>query len=300
VGLLLPDGTIDGFGSRTSLGNRVIPNRSNRPDEGVMSGDKDPPTANEPKAGDPPTPRKWWERPSVQFAGMVIFSAAAVISQAQTNPPAPPPRPAGVSGRLVPKPQPAATAEAKRHLDLGEDLYRRKEYAKAIEEFTIAIRAYPDYDEAYYHRGLAHGDFKRLDEAITDFTTAARLAPQKAEPFYRRGQVYAHLERFAEAVADYTEAIRLTPSNPEIRGRILYDRARAHFLGRSYPAASADCTAMLRLIPGAAEAYLLRGQATEADGDPAGATRDFREARRLDPEMYRLARAEWPTLPENP
>ncbi|MCE9562462.1 MAG: tetratricopeptide repeat protein [Planctomycetes bacterium] len=193
-----------------------------------------------------------------------------------------------------------ATAEAKRHLDLGEDLYRRQEYASAIEEFTIAIRAYPDYDEAYYHRGLAHGDFKRLDEAITDFTTAARLAPQKTEPFYRRGQVYAHLERFAEAVADYTEAIRLTPSNPEVRGRILYDRARAHFLSRSYPAASADCTAMLRLIPGAAEAYLLRGQSTEATGDPKAAIPDFREAKRLDPSMYRAARTEWPTLPENP
>jgi len=57
---------------------------------------------------------------------------------------------------------------------------------------------------------------------------------------------------------------------------------------------------MLRLIPGAAEAYLLRGQASEAAGDPAAALSDLREARRLDPKMYRAARADWPTLPENP
>ena len=80
----------------------------------------------------------------------------------------------------------------------------------------------------------------------------------------------------------------------------MYDRARAHFLSRSYPAATEDCTAMLRLIPGAAEAYLLRGQASEAAGDPAAALSDLREARRLDPKMYRAARADWPTLPENP
>jgi len=257
-------------------------------------------------------PRRWWERPVVKELGVVALIAVGVMIRAKTEPPAPAPNPAPsgvakavaqappITGRVRLNPQSLPTAEAKRHLDLGNELFRRKEYDRAVEEFTAAIRLHPDDAEAHNHRGLAQDAIGRVDEAIVDFSAAVRLAPQKAGPLSHRGRVYARLERFAEAAADYTEALRLAPPEPEYRGRILYERARAHFLSRSYPAATADCTAMLRLIPGAAEAYLLRGQAVEAAGDPAAAIPDFREARRLDPEAYRAARAEWPTLPENP
>ena len=55
--------------------------------------------------------------------------------------------------------------------------YDKKDYDKAIDDFTDAIRIDPKYATAYYNRGLvwkAKGD---NDKAMADYDEAIRLDP---------------------------------------------------------------------------------------------------------------------------
>lgn len=111
------------------------------------------------------------------------------------------------------------------HRRLGLDALDRQEYARAIQEFALAIDAEPQKAELYYLRGSAYyeryrtafergssdADPKDVDRAIADFTLAIGLDPGYAEAYNYRGLAYAAYDREDEALKDYNQAIELKP-----------------------------------------------------------------------------------------
>src|SRR5262249_32042866 len=65
------------------------------------------------------------------------------------------------------------------HSIQGLDFYERKDYDRAITEYTEAIKLDPNNDfanaSAYYYRGLAYGYQNEHDKAIRDFNRAILL-----------------------------------------------------------------------------------------------------------------------------
>ena len=54
--------------------------------------------------------------------------------------------------------------------------YGRKDYEKAISDFTCAIKLCFKYlEEAYYARGLSYYSIDNYDAALSDFTDAVRI-----------------------------------------------------------------------------------------------------------------------------
>jgi tetratricopeptide (TPR) repeat protein len=62
---------------------------------------------------------------------------------------------------------------------------------------------------AYYNRGLSYHNKKQYDRAIDDFTAAIRLNPKYANAYSRRAIAYRWKGKIAEAEADNHEAKRL-------------------------------------------------------------------------------------------
>ncbi len=129
--------------------------------------------------------------------------------------------------------------------------FRNLESREAADDFTKAIEADPNYDEAYYLRGEAKAIWCSYKNAISDLNMALKLDPkmlkalwaraacnsclglhqqsiedytaclsasQEVVPGFRpglchrnRGMEYAALGRLDEALADYNEAIKLEP-----------------------------------------------------------------------------------------
>jgi tetratricopeptide (TPR) repeat protein len=84
------------------------------------------------------------------------------------------------SGPALPKVTPTPAIDADAHFDRGMAFLERREYDKAINEFSEAIRLDPNYVHAYVSRGNAYGIHGAVDKAIDDFTEAIRLDPNVA------------------------------------------------------------------------------------------------------------------------
>jgi tetratricopeptide (TPR) repeat protein len=91
----------------------------------------------------------------------------------------------------------------------GDGYYEKKEYDKAIGDYSEAIRINPNFASAFSHRGKTYCDKKEYDKAIKDFTEAIRLTPLDADAFIDRGIAYNGKKEYSRAVADYDQAIRL-------------------------------------------------------------------------------------------
>ena len=100
---------------------------------------------------------------------------------------------------------------AKIYKNRGNAYYDKKDYDRAIADYSEVIRLDPKYALAFYNRGLAYYDKGDLDRAIADSSEAIRLDPKHALAFYNRGIAYDAKGGVDRAIADYNEAIRLDP-----------------------------------------------------------------------------------------
>jgi tetratricopeptide (TPR) repeat protein len=100
------------------------------------------------------------------------------------------------------------SARSDKHVEQGQKYAEKKEYDKAVREFTEAIRLDPKNAEAYHERGRAYVELKEYDKAISDFTEAIRIEPD-AGSYVARGGAYEHKKDYPRAVSDYELALRL-------------------------------------------------------------------------------------------
>jgi len=132
---------------------------------------------------------------------------------------------------------------AQKYFDSGKAAYDRKDYDKAIADYTEAIRLNPINDAAYHRRGWAYNGKGDYDRAIAD-TEAIRL--NKSASFYNnRADSYNSKSDYDRAIADATEAIRLDPNfaNP------YRHRGFAYMMKGNYTQARADTNKALQLDP---------------------------------------------------
>ena len=64
------------------------------------------------------------------------------------------------------------------------------------------------FASAYYNRGNAYYYKRNYDKAVEDYTEAIRLNPNYVDVYENRGSAYTA----AKAINDYTEAIRIKPN----------------------------------------------------------------------------------------
>lgn len=93
----------------------------------------------------------------------------------------------------------------------GHEAYNNKDYPKAIEFYSSAIKINPINDEGYYWRGNSRYSLGQYSEAIADYSQAIAINPNGEQAYYYRGQSYYHLENFETALADYSQSIELNP-----------------------------------------------------------------------------------------
>jgi len=259
--------------------------------------------------------------------------AETVTPVAQSQPSVPNPEPAAKTARPAPsapsQPEPVAkatspepkaitapaatvapassappSADAKAAYDDGMRLIDEDKAAEAAHRFDDAIRAKPDYVDAYVGRaearrmllqydlsvedcnkiiqlkaddargyncrGFARQLLKQLDAALPDFNEAIRLNPNFRIAYEHRGTTYELLQQYDHAVEDYSQAIRLAPRNALFYIR----RGNAYSSLKQYDKAIRDYTEAIRLEPNNANAYRLRALAEQASGDAAGAAAD--------------------------
>ena len=148
--------------------------------------------------------------------------------------------------------------------DLGLAEYKKGNYKKAIENYTMAIESNSSEAFFYNNRGLSYCEAKEYDKAISDYTKAIELKPDYTTAYYNRGLAYfkkgswGNTAPYEEAVTDFSKAIELNPGYADA----YYNRGLAynqfvHYYNKpfglkdkgKYDRAIADFDKALELVP---------------------------------------------------
>src|SRR5262249_48502121 len=132
---------------------------------------------------------------------------------------------------------------------------------------------------AYYGRGNAKLDLRRLDEAFDDFSRAIELDATYAPPWFGRGVVYGLQGKPVKAVEEYSRAIQAGPGSFDAwssRGCVYCDTLNQP------EKAVADFSKAIELRPKKAAYRSNRGNAYKKMGRYLEAIADFSKAIELD------------------
>jgi beta-lactamase regulating signal transducer with metallopeptidase domain/tetratricopeptide (TPR) repeat protein len=104
------------------------------------------------------------------------------------------------------------------------------DYSRVFDEDTDFSRAGGRSDEylamTYHYRGRAYQWYKHDDaKALADFTEALRLDPKIEMVHYRRGNAYHGLKEYAKAAEDYAIALQAQPDYPNLLVSIAWQLA---------------------------------------------------------------------------
>jgi tetratricopeptide (TPR) repeat protein/class 3 adenylate cyclase len=162
---------------------------------------------------------------------------------------------------------------------VGRAEARRKlvQYELSLKDCNQIIRIKADDPRGYNCRGFALEQLKQYQPALRDLSEAIRLNPDFAPAYGNRGAAYSDLQQYDRAVKDFSEAIRLRPRNVAFHQK----RAAAYNSLRQYDKAIQDYTEAIRIQPNDLHAYSLRAAAEDAAGDAAGAAADRRHVREM-------------------
>lgn len=103
---------------------------------------------------------------------------------------------------------------------LGVHYLKRKQFDRAVLEFTRVIERAPLSADARVNRGVAYLETGQPDLAVRDFSRVLERSPDASAVFYDRGIAHEQLEDFEAALSDYTRAVEF---NPEF-GAAYYNR----------------------------------------------------------------------------
>ncbi|KAK8816603.1 hypothetical protein WA538_002464, partial [Blastocystis sp. DL] len=101
----------------------------------------------------------------------------------------------------------------------GNQLYKKGDFAAAIQSYKMSIRHCPLDDEYNKDRAVYFGnmaasqiELKQYDEAIESATQAIENNPAYVKAYIRRSQAYLETEKLDECLADYDKILELDPS----------------------------------------------------------------------------------------
>ena len=157
--------------------------------------------------------------------------------------------------------------------------YNSGDYARAIADYTQAIRLEPNSSVYYSNRAGAYFALGDNANAIADNTQAIRFKSDNTYAFFIRGRAYINIKEYDKAIADLNQAIRLDSSH-----KFAYaNRAVAYMSKGDIDNALADCNSALRLDQNLAAAYVTRAMVNIYKSNAAQARADLNTALRLDP-----------------
>jgi tetratricopeptide (TPR) repeat protein len=109
----------------------------------------------------------------------------------------------------------------------GSALMARRDYARAIADFSKAAELEPKEARHFYDRALARLQNRQPVLGMADLGEALKLKPDDREALLLRGELYLSIRDFPRARADFDAVLRQAPNDPSLRMRIADTYVRA-------------------------------------------------------------------------
>ena len=217
------------------------------------------------------------------FLLLYPLSCAAQLPPGATPPPLPDHAANQVSARELQIPQ-----KARKAFNKGTELLAAKESAASIQEFQRAIKAFPDFYEAYYKIGLADLNLRRYPDAQAAFETSIELSKRRYPPSqFGLGVALCMQKQFAEA----EDAVRAGLDEYPADAAGHFTLAWVLFTAARLPDAEKSARQAVLYNANFATAYLLLAQIHLGQSDLSAVTADLDAYLKLDPEGPHSAEA---------
>jgi len=164
----------------------------------------------------------------------------------------------------------------------GEANALKRDYDRAIADYTQAITLSPNDADFLTGRAAAYEAKKDLDRAMADYNQAIKVNPKAVHVFNSRGAAFQRKGDYARASADYGEVTRLQPTNADAWGARCWVRA---IDGRELRQALSDCDQALKIKPDSVDVLDTRGVVYLKLNQNDAALKDFDAALKLEPKL---------------
>jgi tetratricopeptide (TPR) repeat protein len=127
-----------------------------------------------------------------------------------------------------------------------------KEYTEALKRSPNDASAKSNLASAYYIRGVTFTSKGDNARAIADYSNAIKYEPNYPFAFNKRGQAYLTNGDFDKAIADFEELIRLDPNNNGIKNNlanVYMQRGIEYDKKKDYTRAISDFEKVLKYKP---------------------------------------------------
>ncbi len=138
----------------------------------------------------------------------------------------------------------------------GRAWAEKKEYNKAIEDYTKAINLGNKFFHTYVNRGVMWSDKKEYDKAIEDFNKAIELNEKISFVYINRGVAWFYKKEYQKAIADYTKAIALDDKSDDAS----YNRALAYKTIEEFEKAISHYNKLIQLAKDSKDYFFLVAQ----------------------------------------
>ncbi len=178
--------------------------------------------------------------------------------------------------------------KALRPFNKGTKLLAEKNSAASILEFQRAIKAFPDFYEAYYKIGIAELNLQHQGDAQVAFEESIELSQGRyPPPHFGLGVALCLQEQFADAEGAIRRGLDLDPAEAEgyfTLAWVLFNAARV-------PDAEKNARQAILLSANFAAAYLLLAQIHLRQSNTSALVSDLDAYIKLDPNDPRSAEA---------
>lgn len=140
---------------------------------------------------------------------------------------------------------PASEAELPRLTRSPFESYRKRDYAKAIEEYSQALKSAPNDRSLLFGLGSSLYRLGRHQESVDTFRKLADTAPTGREFFeskYNEGNALLSLGRYSDAIDAYWRALDVKPEDPAASHNLSIARALLDAQQRATPTPTATPT----------------------------------------------------------
>ncbi len=165
----------------------------------------------------------------------------------------------------------------------GNELYKRNEYTKALDDVNGAIKYAPASDkdllfQAYSLRAGIYDRFKEYPLAIADLKKAIVLQPNSYSTIYQLGNMEFSAGKYPEAKATFKKLQSLNPRSQEA----LFGLARVAVKENDIAAATRYCDQAVDITPTQSAVYMRRASVYQMMGNDTEAVKDYTVALTLD------------------
>lgn len=98
---------------------------------------------------------------------------------------------------------------------LGNEFFKKGDYASAVKHYTEAIKRNPDDAKLYSNRAACYTKLAAFDLGLKDCEQCVRLDPKFIKGWIRKGHILQGMQQASKAIAAFQKALEIDPTNAE-------------------------------------------------------------------------------------